>query len=310
MHIVVQHRITDPEKFFSMDAEEVAGGGPPSVQGQQFFPSQDGSVAACLWEADSIDTLRTELARVRTQGWALVNQELEEGLRAIAAPVRAPSGRVVAAVNVSAHATRTLESMRRDLVPPLLAAAARISADLPADGLGHVGGLAVPVRSRLFLNETPAVGQLESVLQENEPIGVLTADRQRARLFLFELGELVEHSELFEEVPRETDTRGTRDRRADQHGESEPETGPRVHGQRVHGSVHEAREEQHERQNATEARERNREDDEQAVLDGAEQRGQQQEERDQGHREVLRHVRERFAQASGIALVVHRPVRR
>ena len=61
MHIVVQHQITDPEKFFSMDAEEVAGGGPPGVQGRQFFPSKDESVAACLWEAGSIDTLRDYL---------------------------------------------------------------------------------------------------------------------------------------------------------------------------------------------------------------------------------------------------------
>jgi hypothetical protein len=58
MHVVVQHRITDPEKFFSMDAEEVAGGGPPGVQGRQFFPSTEQSVAVCLWEADSLDTLR------------------------------------------------------------------------------------------------------------------------------------------------------------------------------------------------------------------------------------------------------------
>ena len=58
MHIVVQHRITDPEKFFSANAEEVAGGGPPGVQGRQFFPSNDRSVAVCLWEAESIDTLR------------------------------------------------------------------------------------------------------------------------------------------------------------------------------------------------------------------------------------------------------------
>jgi IclR family pca regulon transcriptional regulator len=78
------------------------------------------------------EALRTELARVRSQGWSLVNQELEDGLRAIAAPVRDPSGRVVAAVNVSAHATRTLESMRRDLLPPLLATTARIEADLKA----------------------------------------------------------------------------------------------------------------------------------------------------------------------------------
>jgi IclR family transcriptional regulator, pca regulon regulatory protein len=79
---------------------------------------------------NSIETLRTELERVRAQGWALVNQELEEGLRAVAAPIRDPDGTVVAALNISAHASRTLESMRRDLLPPLLAAAARIEADL------------------------------------------------------------------------------------------------------------------------------------------------------------------------------------
>jgi IclR family pca regulon transcriptional regulator len=84
----------------------------------------------------SAAALRTEVLRVRAQGWSLVDQELEAGLRAVAAPIRDRAGRTVAAVNVSAHASRTsLESMRRDLVPPLLAAAARISADLPAEGL-------------------------------------------------------------------------------------------------------------------------------------------------------------------------------
>jgi IclR family pca regulon transcriptional regulator len=80
----------------------------------------------------SAAALRSELARVRAQGWALVNQELEEGLRAVAAPVRDPTGAVVAAVNVSAHATRTLESMRRDLLPPLLTTTSKIEADLAA----------------------------------------------------------------------------------------------------------------------------------------------------------------------------------
>ena len=83
----------------------------------------------------SAKTLRAEIQRVRGQGWALVDQELEEGLRAVAAPIRDRAGRTVAALNVSTHASRTtLESMRRDLVPPLVAAAARISADLPANG--------------------------------------------------------------------------------------------------------------------------------------------------------------------------------
>ncbi|GIH26968.1 IclR family transcriptional regulator [Acrocarpospora phusangensis] len=77
--------------------------------------------------------LRGELDRVRAQGWAMVDQELEEGLRSIAAPIRNRAGRAVAAVNLSSHASRTtLESARRDLLPPLLATAARIEADLHA----------------------------------------------------------------------------------------------------------------------------------------------------------------------------------
>jgi IclR family pca regulon transcriptional regulator len=80
----------------------------------------------------SVDALRAEIVKARTQGWALVNQELEEGLRALAAPVRDRTGRVVAAVNVTAHASRTsLEAMRRDLLPPLLKTAAHIEADIP-----------------------------------------------------------------------------------------------------------------------------------------------------------------------------------
>ena len=89
MHIVVQHRITDPEKFFSMDAGEVAGGGPPGVQGRQFFPSQDGSAAVCLWETDSIDTLRDYLdpatADVAENTYFEVNAELAMGLPETAA---------------------------------------------------------------------------------------------------------------------------------------------------------------------------------------------------------------------------------
>jgi IclR family pca regulon transcriptional regulator len=77
--------------------------------------------------------LRAELIRVRAQGWALVDQELEEGLRSVAAPIRDRSGQTIGAVNVSASASRrSLEAVRRDLVPPLLATAARIEADLPA----------------------------------------------------------------------------------------------------------------------------------------------------------------------------------
>jgi hypothetical protein len=58
MQVVVQHRITDPERFFSSDAQEVAENAPSGVQARQFFPSQDRSAAVCLWEGDSIDAVR------------------------------------------------------------------------------------------------------------------------------------------------------------------------------------------------------------------------------------------------------------
>ncbi|MBG0562545.1 IclR family transcriptional regulator domain-containing protein [Actinoplanes aureus] len=75
--------------------------------------------------------LRAELDRVRADGHAIVDQELEEGLRAIAAPVRDRSGAAAGAVNVSVHAARaTVDEIRERLLPPLLAATAAIEADL------------------------------------------------------------------------------------------------------------------------------------------------------------------------------------
>jgi IclR family pca regulon transcriptional regulator len=79
----------------------------------------------------TVAALGTELDRVREQGYAIVDQELEEGLRSMAAPLRDRSGSVSAAVNVSVHASRTsVAAMRAKLLPPLLAAAERITADL------------------------------------------------------------------------------------------------------------------------------------------------------------------------------------
>ncbi|MCF6471705.1 IclR family transcriptional regulator [Nonomuraea sp. MG754425] len=82
--------------------------------------------------------LRAELDEVRARGWAMVDQELEEGLRSIAAPIRDRLGRTVAAVNVSTHATRTsVQAVHRDLLPPLLATAARIESDLASVATPH-----------------------------------------------------------------------------------------------------------------------------------------------------------------------------
>jgi IclR family pca regulon transcriptional regulator len=79
----------------------------------------------------SAPALRRELRKIRAQGWALVDQELEEGLRSIAAPIRDADGQVIAAVNISTHAgRRTLNGIVEDLLPPLLATVERIELDL------------------------------------------------------------------------------------------------------------------------------------------------------------------------------------
>jgi IclR family pca regulon transcriptional regulator len=68
---------------------------------------------------------------VRAQGWALVDGELEAGLRSVAAPVHGKDGAVAAAINVSSSATRdTVYHLVEEYVPRLLATAAAIDADL------------------------------------------------------------------------------------------------------------------------------------------------------------------------------------
>ena len=66
--------------------------------------------------------------QTRQQGWSLVDQELEEGLISIAAPVFDRMGRTVAALNVSGQANRTSAAVvRQTMLPPLLEAAQQIS---------------------------------------------------------------------------------------------------------------------------------------------------------------------------------------
>jgi IclR family pca regulon transcriptional regulator len=80
--------------------------------------------------------LLAELQRIREQGWALVDQELEEGLRALAVPLHGEHGEVIASVNVAVHASRwTIERIHGELLPRLLETAAEIERDLRAIGV-------------------------------------------------------------------------------------------------------------------------------------------------------------------------------
>ena len=80
-----------------------------------------------------VDALVAKVAQARRQRWCLVNQELEEGLISIAAPIVDRAGRMVAALNISGQANRTSpKQMQESLLPALLEAAQTISGLLAA----------------------------------------------------------------------------------------------------------------------------------------------------------------------------------
>jgi IclR family pca regulon transcriptional regulator len=84
--------------------------------------------------------LRTVVDGVRRDGFAMVDQELEQGLRSAAVPIHDASGAVLAALNVSVHASRaSMATLRAEFLPPAQAAAAAIEAELRRTGLRAAG---------------------------------------------------------------------------------------------------------------------------------------------------------------------------
>ncbi|MEU4190378.1 IclR family transcriptional regulator C-terminal domain-containing protein [Kribbella sp. NPDC026611] len=83
----------------------------------------------------SAPDLRATIEKARADGYALVDQELELGLRSIAAPIHNSRGRIIAALNVSAHASRsTPASLRTEVLPYLVQAATQITTALTHRG--------------------------------------------------------------------------------------------------------------------------------------------------------------------------------
>lgn len=71
----------------------------------------------------NVNALMKIVQETRAQGYALVNQELEEGLCSVAVPLVNSSGRVLAALNVSGHSSRTTpDEMVESYLPALLRA--------------------------------------------------------------------------------------------------------------------------------------------------------------------------------------------
>jgi IclR family pca regulon transcriptional regulator len=75
------------------------------------------------------ERLALEIARAREQGYSVVDQELELGLRAIAVPLRNFRGDIVAAMNVSVHEGRMpLDALVERCLPAMVKIQVELSA--------------------------------------------------------------------------------------------------------------------------------------------------------------------------------------
>jgi hypothetical protein len=61
MYLVVHHSVIDREKFQATDPRDIAGNAPAGCRVRYFLPATDTSAADCLWDAESLDLLRSYL---------------------------------------------------------------------------------------------------------------------------------------------------------------------------------------------------------------------------------------------------------
>lgn len=97
-------------------------------------PQLQALLAQCPREAYTRYTLTSDedllaaIAQVREQGWAVINQELEEGLISVAAPLVNAQGQLVGAINVSGQVNRThAQAMQERILPHLQQTAQSVS---------------------------------------------------------------------------------------------------------------------------------------------------------------------------------------
>ena len=57
MYVVVNHAISDPSKFWAT-AQSATAGLPDGLKLIHTFPSSDGGKAVCVWEGDSVESVR------------------------------------------------------------------------------------------------------------------------------------------------------------------------------------------------------------------------------------------------------------
>jgi IclR family pca regulon transcriptional regulator len=104
----------------------------PPAEAERVLAEPSRSGITPRWQPDAAERAAA-LREVRARGWALTDEQLAHGIRSVAVPLRDGDGRVIAALNVNAHAGETsLEVLTGQHLPLLLQAAGSISADWAA----------------------------------------------------------------------------------------------------------------------------------------------------------------------------------
>jgi IclR family transcriptional regulator, pca regulon regulatory protein len=104
----------------------------PPAEAERVLAEPSRSGITPRWQPDAAERAAA-LREVRARGWALTDEQLAHGIRSVAVPLRDGDGRVIAALNVNAHAAETpVEVLTGTHLPLLLQAAGAISADWAA----------------------------------------------------------------------------------------------------------------------------------------------------------------------------------
>jgi IclR family pca regulon transcriptional regulator len=142
--LAVQIGTRFPALQTSLGKVQLAALAPAEVERVLALPSRSGITPHRQPERAERDA---ELREVRARGWALADEDLAPGIRSVAAPLRDGEGRVIAALNVNAHAAETsVDKLVEHHLPLLLKAAGDISADFAR--LASLPHASAPSKSR------------------------------------------------------------------------------------------------------------------------------------------------------------------
>jgi hypothetical protein len=82
MHIVAIHSISKPDKFWSAGKSAVI---PPHLKLHTIFPSADGAKGVCLWEGESLSTVK-QFVETLTSGLSSNEYIVVESANALGLP--------------------------------------------------------------------------------------------------------------------------------------------------------------------------------------------------------------------------------